>query len=301
MERDGRIRGRSSEMTGLDWDRDGAGWPHREASGFVEAAGYRWHVQRAGSGPTVVLIHGTGASTHSWTDVFARLRQRYDVLAMDLPGHGFTCSIGGRPPPAMDRIAAAFAGLLDQLDAKPRLVIGHSAGAAIAARLALNGAIRPDLLVSVNGALEPFPGAAGWAFPMMAKALTFSPLVANVFSRAAENPRRVRRLIEGTGSKPPDAYLRNYAALLRHSGHVSGALALMANWDLGPLWADLPKLEVPALFIAGARDLAVPPSQARRAALRAPFGALEILPGLGHLAHEEAPDAVCDAIARHID
>ena len=48
-------------MSDLVWSRDGADWPNREASTFVEAAGFRWHVQRMGEGPPLLLIHGTGA------------------------------------------------------------------------------------------------------------------------------------------------------------------------------------------------------------------------------------------------
>ena len=78
----------------LDWDRDGRDWPHRHASQFVRAAGMRWHVQRmglpAGTAPAALLLHGTGASTHSWRSLMPLLALHFDVLALDLPGHAFT-------------------------------------------------------------------------------------------------------------------------------------------------------------------------------------------------------------------
>ena len=49
----------------LDWATDGRDWPNHAASRFVEAAGMRWHVQVMGSGPALLLLHGTGAATHS--------------------------------------------------------------------------------------------------------------------------------------------------------------------------------------------------------------------------------------------
>jgi magnesium chelatase accessory protein len=61
-------------VTYLDWAKDGADWPNREASRFVDAAGMRWHVQVMGQGPVLLLLHGTGASTHSWRDVMPLLR-----------------------------------------------------------------------------------------------------------------------------------------------------------------------------------------------------------------------------------
>ena len=74
----------------LGWERDGSDWPNRRHSRFVDAAGLRWHVQCAGAGPSLLLLHGTGAATHSWRDVLPRLATRFRVVAPDLPGHGFS-------------------------------------------------------------------------------------------------------------------------------------------------------------------------------------------------------------------
>lgn len=79
----------------LDWLRDGADWPHRDASRFVVAGGVRWHVQIAGDGPPLLLLHGSGASTHSWRDLLPLLARTHTVIAPDLPGHAFTST-----PPA---------------------------------------------------------------------------------------------------------------------------------------------------------------------------------------------------------
>ena len=73
----------------LDWDRDGRHWPHREASRFVTSGGIRWHVQvmgcEPGTAPVLLLLHGTGASTHSWRGVMPALADRYTLVAPDLP------------------------------------------------------------------------------------------------------------------------------------------------------------------------------------------------------------------------
>jgi magnesium chelatase accessory protein len=67
-----------------------AAWPNHHLSRYVRAAGLRWHVQVAGDGPDMLLVHGTAASTHSWRDLMPIFSQRHRVLAVDLPGHGFT-------------------------------------------------------------------------------------------------------------------------------------------------------------------------------------------------------------------
>jgi magnesium chelatase accessory protein len=69
----------------LDWERDGKGWPNREASRFVRAAGIRWQVQSWGRGPTLLLVHGTGAATHSWRDLAPLLARRFTLVAPTSP------------------------------------------------------------------------------------------------------------------------------------------------------------------------------------------------------------------------
>ena len=61
-----------------DWDRDGRDWPHRAASRFVDAAGLRWHLQEFGApqAPGLLLLHGTGAATHSWRGLAPLLAER---------------------------------------------------------------------------------------------------------------------------------------------------------------------------------------------------------------------------------
>ncbi|MFC7690366.1 alpha/beta fold hydrolase [Paeniroseomonas aquatica] len=124
------------------WENDGRDWPNRAASRFVQAGGLRWHVQQAGEGPVLLLVHGTGAATHSWRGLLPLLARRFTVVAPDLPGHGFTTApAGGRL--SLPYMARALAALLAALGQRPELVAGHSAGAAILARMALDGAIAP--------------------------------------------------------------------------------------------------------------------------------------------------------------
>jgi magnesium chelatase accessory protein len=72
---------------------------------------------------------------------------------------------------------------------------------------------------------------------------------------------------------------------------------MMANWNLRPIERELPGLPCPLLMIVGARDTTVPPEQAYRVQRNVPGAAVEMLAGLGHLAHEERPDQVAARIA----
>ena len=112
-------------MTRPDWARDGADWPHRAASRFVEAGGLTWHVQRMGpntaDAPPLLLLHGTGAATHSWRGLLPLLAADRDVIAPDLPGHGFTSA---RPSGfvSLPWMARAVGELLATLDVAPALL-----------------------------------------------------------------------------------------------------------------------------------------------------------------------------------
>jgi magnesium chelatase accessory protein len=279
-----------------DWTTAGRDWPNRDASRFVTAAGLRWHVQAAGEGPVALLLHGTGAATHSWAGLLPHLTRRFRVVAPDLPGHGFT-DTPDRTDLSLPGMAARVAGLLNALEVRPAVTVAHSAGAAIALRLALDGTVAGPV-VALNGALAPFAGATGPLFQGLARALFANPFAAWLFSLQARDPRRVERLIEGTGSRLPAEGLEFYRRLFMTEGHVAATLNMMANWDLDPLRRDLPTLRAPLVLVVGERDRAVPPRVSRDVASSVPGAQVVSLPGLGHLAHEERPDLIAEIVER---
>jgi magnesium chelatase accessory protein len=277
------------------WDRDGRDWPNREHSRFVTAAGLRWHVQVAGQGPDLLLLHGTAAATHSWRDLMPLLARDFRVIALDLPGHGFT----DLPPTSrlsLPGVAASVGALLATLNAHPVLVAGHSAGAAILLRLALDGRIAPEAVVSLNGALIPFAEKHAAFFSKAARMLVTLPFVPSLVAWRASNRAVAERLLQDTGSRLDARGVELYARLIRHSSHVAAALGMMANWDLVPLLRDLPRLRCPLVLVVGANDRTIPPAQAEKVRARLPAARIVTLPGLGHLAHEERPQAIADLL-----
>ncbi|MEM8856501.1 MAG: alpha/beta fold hydrolase, partial [Pseudomonadota bacterium] len=77
---------------------------------------------------------------------------------------------------------------------------------------------------------------------------------------------------------------------------VSGALAMMAGWDLTPLRRDLERLQTPLVLVAAAQDRTVSPSVAAQSLAKVKNGKLVRMKHLGHLAHEEAPAAAAEII-----
>ncbi len=293
----------------LNWERDGSQWPLRQNSRFVKAGSLRWHIQQFDSAPsnapTALLLHGTGASTHSWRGLVPLLTPHFKVLSLDLPGHAFTdMPLAGSNSPQMSLpgMAKAIGELLGVLSVRPALVIGHSAGAAIAVRMALDGIASPERIVSINGALQPLGGLAGQVFSPVAKLMSALPFVPSLFAWQAAQPSVLQKLIDSTGSKLDAEGMALYGQLVSNPSHAAGALGMMANWDLPQLALDLPRLKTPLNLIVGSQDQTVPPRQAARlVALWPPMSAapqpqLISLPGLGHLAHEERPDLIAEGI-----
>jgi magnesium chelatase accessory protein len=274
-------------------------WPHAERSTVVAAGGLDWHVQRWSSGPrkpVALLLHGTGAATHSWRTLAPLLAARFDVIAPDLPGHAFT-----RTPRAqslsLPGVAQAIAALLQALQVRPHWVIGHSAGAAIALRMGLDGLTDAAQTVSIAGAILPLQGPVGRMFLPLARLLVVNPFVPPAFALATRMPSVAQRLLDSTGSRVDELGRRCYAHLMADAAHAAGALKLMASWDLQPLADALPQWRAPLLLVAGAGDRTLPATHSQR--VQQAVGASArcvVLPTLGHLAHEEDAQAVLDAL-----
>lgn len=254
-----------------------------------------------GAGWDIVLLHGTGASAHSWRDIAPALARRLPpgarVIVPDLPGHAFT----GRPHdeglslPGMARLLCA---LLQVLQARPRVLIGHSAGAAVAARMALDDPADVKTLVSLNGAWLPPAGQGRWFYAPLARLFALNPWVPRVFAFHASHRGPLERLLASTGSRLDRPGIDLYARLVSDRRHVAAVLAMMTAWDLRPLLQDL-HLLAPALhLVVSESDLTVPPRTSEEAARRLPHAVLHRLPGLGHLAHEEAPAVVLELLDR---
>lgn len=254
-----------------------------------------------GAGWDIVLLHGTGASAHSWRDIAPALARRLPpgarVIVPDLPGHAFT----GRPHdeglslPGMARLLCA---LLQVLQARPRVLIGHSAGAAVAARMALDDPADVKTLVSLNGAWLPPAGQGRWFYAPLARLFALNPWVPRVFAFHASHRGPLERLLASTGSRLDRPGIDLYARLVSDRRHVAAVLAMMTAWDLRPLLQDLHRLAPALHLVVSESDLTVPPRTSEEAARRLPHAVLHRLPGLGHLAHEEAPAVVLELLDR---
>lgn len=278
------------------WDTLRTRWPNADTSRFVDAAGLRWHVQMAGSGPAIVLLHGSGAATHTWRDVLPLLAKSFTVVAMDLPGHGFT----SRPDASRMTLAGmsdAVRELLRVLDVTPHALIGHSAGGAIALWLASEW---PDAsIVGINAALAPPNALMSFLTPGV-ELLTQSGLTGFLTAKLAESDFVFDSLMKSTGSSISREQLALYRAFATSREHAGAVMSMFAGWDLSALARKLPAITNRVSLIVGLRDEWVPASDTARIAKSLTNATLIELRDAGHLAHEEMPARVSEIISEAV-
>jgi flavin reductase (DIM6/NTAB) family NADH-FMN oxidoreductase RutF/pimeloyl-ACP methyl ester carboxylesterase len=229
---------------------------------------------RSGRGPAVVLIHGVGLQKAVWAPQVAALASDYDVIALDMPGHGDSAT----PPenPRLSDYAEAVRDTLDALGVNQAHIVGHSMGALVALEFALNHPERTLTVTAMNA----------------------------VFCRTHEQRAGVAARVEelGDGARLPDwrgtlarwfgdpapPHLREAArrtqALLEQADAVGYARSyrLFAEGD-SEHGLRLAGLGVPALFLTGEDDPNSTPAMSAAMARLTPQGRLRVLPGLRHM------------------
>ena len=266
-------------------------WPNREKSKFIGVDNYAWHIQKFGAGSTrLLLIHGTGASSHSWFPLTETLKLEFEILSLDLPGHGFTRALT-RQKKQLNIIVDQINSLLKEIDFYPDLILGHSAGAAIAYELAKKMGTKTNT-IAINAAFGQFSGLAGIAFPYFAKIAASTTISARLLNLLANKEELVRKLLDSTGSIIPEEQIRCYQYLFSSPEHVDGTLQLMADWDLGNFLDQLPQDTEPIHFLVGRKDKTVPSHISKSWEKVMLNSMLTEYKDLGHLMHEEDPSVV---------
>ena len=246
-------------------------------------------MQQAGRGPLLLLLHGTGGSAHSWSGLLPALAEHATVVVPDLPGHGFTRGAAVADL-TLPRMAQALRDLLTALQLPaPAIVVGHSAGAALALRLALDEPANPPAVLGFAPSLVAPPAAyTQWVAPLLNPLATSTP-VALLMSRFAGPMGFIDSLLKSTGSPLTAEQRQPYKRLFAQAAHVRGAVGFMAAADLPRLCKDCMTWSGTAAFVLGAQDRWIPETALRPVLQRAlPRADVQVWPG-GHLVHEEQP------------
>ncbi len=271
----------------------------------VEGKQVHAHISGPETAPVVILLHGASGNLRDFTfDLEPRLAETYRVIAFDRPGLGYSEALHRRGESPAEQ-ALHLAKAAEELGVDRAVIVGHSFGASVAMAWALE---RPDMaaaVVSLGGAVNPWPGGLGPWYTVTSSWLggvTVVPMIAALAPKSAAD-RSVRGIFEP--NQVPEGYLDYIGADLTLRAPVIRANARQVN-GLKPhvtaMSARYPSLNLPVEIVHGALDDTVPLSIHSEPLSRAIPGAnLVILEGVGHMPQHAEPAETVAAITRAVD
>ena len=271
------------------------------ASQYVEITpGQTIHLRDEGprDGFPVLLLHGSNASLHTWEPWVGALKGRYRVISFDFPGHGLSS-----PAPSGVYTRDAYTTVTELVAAKLALtrfaIGGNSMGGGVAWTYAHRHPEQIAALILVDAAGQPDPGQRklpiGFRIALtpgvraLATSITPRSLVADSLHQTV-----------AVQSVVTSAMIDRYWELLRYPGNRE---ATMARFSQYPREGHAPDavLPVPAAIVWGREDKLIPVASADWFKARLPNASVTILPGVGHIPMEEAPDAALAPVRTLLD
>jgi pimeloyl-ACP methyl ester carboxylesterase len=255
---------------------------------------YRRAFRIAGSGPPLLLLHGIGDSSQTWSRVMPLLASRYTVIAPDLLGHGL--SDKPRADYAISAYACGMRDLLAVLDIDSATIVGHSLGGGVAMQFAYQFPERCDRLVVVGSG-----GVGREVHPLLRMAA--GPGAEVVMPLATAAPVRwavrkssgfLRRLPVKSLGADTDYIISRYDGLASSRSRSAFLRTLRAGVDVrGQVITMLDRCYLaaglPALIVWGTADPVIPVRHALVAHEAMPGSQLELFEGAGHFPHRDDP------------
>lgn len=256
----------------------------------VVAGPGRFSLLERGSGPAVALLHGIGSGAPSWRTVLEQLGGDCRGVAWDAPGYGRSTRLEALAPDPSD-YACALRHLLDALRIERVHVVGHSLGAVIGARLALEA---PDRVASLTLA-SPAGGHA--RLPEAERARLREgrlQAMARLGPAGMARDRGPHLLGPGATDGMRDAVIDTMSRL--EPAGFGQAVRMLSIADTRGDVAKLPT-SLPVQFIHGDRDTVTPPQGVRDIASERPQAPVHLLQGAGHACYIEQPQAFARLLA----
>jgi pimeloyl-ACP methyl ester carboxylesterase len=263
---------------------------------YVDVAGLRLHVRDSGAreAPAVILLHGFGASLHTWEPLALALSGEYRVIRFDLPGFGLT-GVDPSGDYTDARSVLVLGALMDRLGLPRASLIGNSTGGKIAWNFA---ALHPDrvdklVLISPDGFASPgFEYGKKPHVPAIVKLMRYA--------LPAFMVRQSLAPAYGDPAALTDELVTRYRDLMLAPGVRGAMIARMEQVMLADPVPTLRRIRAPTLLLWGEKDAMIPVTNAADYLKALPDARLVTFPKLGHVPQEEAPDQVSAEVRKFL-
>ena len=282
-----------------------ARWAPAPPSDFIDVKGQLVHLRdegpRADATP-IVLLHGTGASLHTWEGWVAVLKKTRRVVTLDLPGFGLTGPFTGQYAPddyRGDTVARFVLDVMDALKIERAVIGGNSLGGEVAWRAVTLAPQRFERLILAD--------ASGYGLAPEGVPLGFRVAALPVVNRIAEHllPRAVVagsvRSVYGDPSHVTDALVDRYFELTLREGNRRAMSLRLNQLEAGAHVDRLKTLALPTLILWGGRDRLIPPAVAQQFARDIRGAQVVVFDGLGHVPQEEDPARTVQAVVEFLE
>jgi len=259
-------------------------------SQFAFVDGMRVHFRREGRGSTLVLLHGSGSSLHSFDAVASRLTGQHEVVRLDLPGCGLT---GPRPDRdyRIETYVSFLEHFLSELSIDRFSLAGNSLGGNIAWNFALDHPARVERLILMNA--TGYPGKSLPLAMRLARHSVGRALLRRLFSRSA-TARNLRKLVGPRMRRVDERLIDRIHALMSVPGNRQ-AFIDFANTTQRDRSGEIHLIGVPTLVLRGESV------DGQHFCGDLPRCHEIVYPGVGHLLPDEAPDEVAAAVRTHLE
>jgi pimeloyl-ACP methyl ester carboxylesterase len=256
---------------------------------FVEVSGMQlYFVHAAGSGETVLLIHGQGGSTLSWKETLPALqRAGYDVYALDLPGAGLS-EKGLALDYSHPALAETIVAFMDRQGIDRAHLVAHAFSGNIAVQVALAHPERVGKLALVAPTIitEPTPEIPPLLFDLGFLERWTRVMLHLVLPEAVGEQLRSAAKVDEVVD---DALIADYSRFLRTPDWDLSIIGMLRDSHRNALTKPLSEVESPVLLLWGARDGWAPPGRADELKIEFRIVMLVELEGIGHLPMHETP------------
>jgi pimeloyl-ACP methyl ester carboxylesterase len=250
------------------------------------------HYDRSGSGEPLVLVHGVGHNRHAWAHVVPLLERYFDVIAVDLPGHGESAPLDLAGRTVSDAFVEEFHELFDALGIDRPHVVGNSLGGRIALEMAARGEVATATALSPAGFWRGIPELVyvKSLFASASIAVRAAGSLGPVVMRSPLGGAILKVFLDSPGELSKDQITTMTTGFLTAQPALRAILGSASNFE-APIPSDV------AVTVAwGTNDHVLPFKQARRAKKAIPNGSHIALKGCGHVPMSDAPELIAHLI-----